>query len=227
MGIMVEQNAAAKDVVVEGTPSSQLDTCAIPTTQPRVPASHPVSARQRPRVVSRVLRAIKSLVLIAEAIATVFLLCYAGIMTRLPASPPVVHVGTATSAVSAAPSFYCWLTPGRGVCAEAGTSASSSLPTVTLRRGTTLIITVSSPPPTSCAAATSNPNEPAAPAAPLWASVKPQVASSLASGYRADVTLAPGSYLLTLICTWMGRPAMRWLDGQGAATYALSLRVTT
>jgi hypothetical protein len=93
--------------------------------------------------------------------------------------------------------------------------------------GATIAVNIATPAPSSCLAAATDPSDAAAPAIPLRTVAEQTPAtSSTAASYRLAVSLAPGRYLLTVTCAWSGRPMLRWLDGQGAATYVLSLYVT-
>lgn len=195
-------------------------------------------AQREPRrapVLHTILRTLKGIVLAAEVSAAILLTLYSGLVAVLPTTPPSVrvHPTSAGADIATRPTFYCWLTPGRGVCADAGEATAARLPSITAAHGASLTLSVAPPAPTSCSAAASDPRDDAAPALPLPAEPPQRAATGNATGnaaagvsYQVAISLPPGSYLLTLTCSWSGRPALRWLDGQGAATYALALRVT-
>lgn len=150
---------------------------------------------------------------------------YAGLLHALPATPPGVRVAGDGQLRAAVTGPYCWFLPGQALCAGADAASAPHLPLLTVAQNQTLSFAFGAPAPTRCGAS----------AAPLASGDGPeQIAdplTRLAAGaprgvnYQLLVGLAPGLYRLDVDCQWDTPPLLRWLQGQGNATYAVVVRV--
>lgn len=171
------------------------------------------------------LRAIKGLFLVAEFCAILMLAAYAGMFQTLPLNPPALHVFGPGHEVVARQDAYCWLTPGRAVCADSTSQDGSitALPLVTAPKGDTLRLTMAYPAPTHCTATTDAASGSGKPLTQGLASTPARALTSVT--YRLDVAVQPGTYRVTIACQWAPRSTMRWLRGLGDSTYDIALRV--
>lgn len=163
--------------------------------------------------------------MIAEVCAILFLAGYTGLFQMLPHNPPPLHVLAPGNEVTAHQSAYCWLTPGRAVCADSTPQDTSlaALPVVTAPRGGHLRLTMAYPAPTRCdatASATTGSSKPLNQAL-TSTSARPLTAVT----YQLGIALQPGTYRVTIACQWTPSSAMRWLRGLGDSTYDIALRV--
>ena len=166
----------------------------------------------------------KAALLLAEVPIIVLLAGYAGIWHALPATPPGTLVASDGQPHAAATGPYCWLVPGNALCSDTS-PAPSALPLLTVSQGSALSFAFQSPPPTDCGAS-------AAALAPSSAAeqIAGPLTGPLASAhgrtqFRLLVGLAPGMYRLDLSCQWDAPPLLRWLQGEGTASYAVLVRV--
>lgn len=168
-------------------------------------------------------RLFKGALLLMEVPIIVLLAGYAGVWHALPSTPPGVLAVGGGQPHAAAAGPYCWFVPGNALCSDAP-PAPAALPLLTVWQGSPLSFAFQSPPPTACGAS----------AAALASSAAEQIVGPLtgplgSAGGRTDfllpVGLTPGTYRLDLSCQWNTPPLLRWLQGQGTATYAVLVRV--
>jgi hypothetical protein len=172
-------------------------------------------------------RVVKTLLLTAELGAILVLASYAGLIKVLPALPPRLSVAATGHTVVARAGSYCWFTPGRATCYDASNAVvpPQKLPHVTLARGDSLSLTFAYPAPTRCAATAAASTDSTASLSSLGTLGRATGSSSLASS-RLPVTLAPGTYVVSITCNWAPRSTMRWLQGQGSSAYLLAVVIT-
>lgn len=169
-------------------------------------------------------RLFKASLLLVEVPVIALLAGYAGLWHALPATPPGMLAVSGGQPHTAAAGPYCWFVPGNALCSDTS-PAPTALPLLLVGQGSPLSFAFQTPPPTTCAES----------AAPLGSStIAGQIAGPLtgplgSAGGRANfrllVGLAPGTYRLDLSCQWNAPPLLRWLQGQGTATYAVLVRV--
>jgi hypothetical protein len=171
------------------------------------------------------LRALKGLFLLAELCAVLFLTAYAGLFQMLPRNPPPLHVLAPGYEVTAHQSAYCWLTPGRAVCADAAPEDPplTALPAITTPSGAMLRLTMAYPAPTRCTSTANATSGASKPLAQALASTPTRPLSAVT--YRLGIALQPGTYRVTIACQWTPNSAMRWLRGLGDSTYDIALHV--
>jgi hypothetical protein len=174
----------------------------------------------RPRASGRQLvgNLLKGLGLVIEVVLILVLATAAGMLTVLPAMPPALHVTVARTEVRAQLGSYCWFTPGHARCVD-GAAGQGSLPHLKAARGSVVSLTFASPAPTTCSAtATSATTSVTRPLRLIRQ-------RGTSDTYKGALSLAPDTYQLDVVCQWAPNPMLRWLQGQGDATYSIWLRV--
>lgn len=161
---------------------------------------------------------IAGVILVAEVAALLTLAIYGGYFSTLPPSPPALHVVTNAKEVAVRPATYCWLTPGRARCVDASAApAIKSLPALKVRTRAIMRLRFDTTIPTDCAASAVTANTTTGTAGQV----------GIIRGDSLAVALAPGWYRLDIFCRWHSQPQLRWLKGQGDATYSLALTVVS
>lgn len=178
------------------------------------------------RVWHATLRVVKGLFIASELCAIVALIAYAGWMKVLPSVPPSLHVITPSHDVAARRGSYCWLVPGAASCVDTsdGAVATTALPMTTTRAGGTVDLRFAYPSPTSCEAAVTDANGVAVAAKSSHLERSAHLDPARAT-YQLAIALQPGTYRLSLSCTWAPAQTLRWLRGQGESHYSIALRV--
>ena len=220
---MCRREVGAMRVTVDASASEPAQSSVlVPAAAPARVAPYGESAARR-RTWRVLAECLKGMVILLEVAALVFLAYYSGSITLLPRVPPAAHFSAGSGSVTAPALAYCWLTPGRSQCLDglgsgeqAGAKVVSSL---TVTRGQDVRVAFSYPAPAACSATATLTGTEQAPR-PLDA-----LMSVGNAALRLPVALDPGTYALTLACQWNAREDLRWLDGQGSATYEVRVTV--
>jgi hypothetical protein len=194
--------------------SSTLELSAAPPPETAPAATAPPRQRQH-RYGYHILVGV---ILALQAIALFVLAAYGGYIGILPTTPPVLHVAATAKDLPVHSTAYCWLTPGRATCEEEAATPDASLPGLTIPPHATVRLRFDTTTPTDCTAST-------VAAVSADGAVSPATQIGSARDNSLSVTLAPGSYRLDIVCRWHPQPQLRWLKGQGTATYSLALTV--
>lgn len=169
-------------------------------------------------------RLFKGVLLLVEVPIIVLLAGYTGLWHALPATPPGVLAIGGGQPRAAAAGPYCWFVPGNALCSDAA-PVPSALPRLTVGQGSPLSFAFQLPPPTACGASVAA----LAPSPAAEQIVGPLTGPLGSAGGRTTLRLlvgfAPGTYRLDLSCQWDAPPLLRWLQGQGTASYTVLVRV--
>lgn len=158
-------------------------------------------------------------ILAIQATMLIALAACGGYIGILPATPPDLHIAATTSDLPVRSTAYCWLTPGRATCEDDAARPDASLPGLTIPPHATVVrLRFDTATPSDCTAS-------AVVAVTADGEVSPATQIGTVRGNSLSVTLAPGTYRLDIVCRWHPQPQLRWLKGQGNATYSLALTV--